>query len=443
MQRIRLRQAKCRNLVETSHPLRGGVLTDQGTRACTSCGASLLLAARFCTHCGTPVGKAPDEVALSGGRRLRLAASDTVSLRELQMVVEKGVAYWSRRRENAEGVAREHAASALKDLALIFDNLATQIAQGRDTVKITGRLPPQRQAPRACPFCGRGNREQAQYCVACGSPLRPGVRPATHAPPPLHLTIATRTHVGKVRQINEDTVYAGEFTTADGAIGTLLVVADGMGGHQAGEVASALACETLKARLTAVLSTGVPTDDAGWHEILRGAVTDANHAVYTQAAQNLAQHGMGTTMTVAVVTARRAHFAHVGDSRAYLVNAAGVGGENPTWQQLTSDHSLVARLVDIGQLTPEEARVHPQRNVVYRSLGSDPTVEVDTASQALAQGDWLLLCSDGLVNMVNDPELAQTIIAAPSAARACERLIALANEHGGKDNISVAMAHVN
>ncbi|NTU84997.1 MAG: Stp1/IreP family PP2C-type Ser/Thr phosphatase [Chloroflexales bacterium] len=417
-------------------------MTDQGTRACTSCGAPLTPAARFCTRCGTPVGDEPEEVALAGGRRLHLSSSDTLSLRELLAVVESGVFYWRQRLESAEGVARENAASAIKDLSQILDNLATQIAQGRETVRVTGRLLPQRLAPHACPICGRGNRDGAKYCVACGSPMRPGVRPATHLPPPLSLSVATRTDVGMARKLNEDMVYAGEFTTADGGIGTLLVVADGMGGHQAGEVAASLACDTLKAYLTAALSAGVPAADAGWHDLLRAAVSEANSAVYTQSQRNPAQRGMGTTMTVAVITGRRAHLAHVGDSRAYLINPAGVTGESVTWLQLTTDHSLVARLVDIGQLTPEEARVHPQRNVVYRSLGGDPTLEVDTASQALARGDLLLLCSDGLVNHVDDVELARIVIDEPSAARACERLTALANERGGKDNISIVIARV-
>lgn len=378
---------------------------------------------------------------ISGGRGLRLSA-DTLSLRELLAVVESGVFYWRQRLESAEGVAREQAAVAIKELSQILDNLATQIAQGRETVRVTGRLPAMRQAPLACPVCGRGNRDGARYCVACGTPLRPGVRPSTRQPPTLSMTIATRTDVGMARRLNEDTIYAGEFTSADGALGTLLLVADGMGGHQAGDVASALACSAVKSFLTEGLSAGVPADDDAWHALLRAAVTAANQAVYDQARQNPAQRGMGTTMTVAVVSGRRAHLAHVGDSRAYLLNAAGVNGAPSTWQQLTSDHSLVARLVDIGQITAAEARVHPQRNVVYRSLGGDPTVDVDTLSQALAPGDVLLLCSDGLVNHVEDSELAQIVIEEPTAAQACERLTALANERGGKDNISVVIARL-
>ncbi len=416
-------------------------MTDQVARACTTCGAPLAASARYCTRCGAPAGDEPEEVMLPGGRRLRLSA-DTLSLRELLAVVESGVLYWRQRLESAEGVAREQAAVAIKELSQILDSLATQIAQGREVVRVTGRLPAARQAPRPCPLCGRGNRDEAKYCVACGAPIRPGVRPPTRLPPPLTMTIATRTDVGMARRLNEDTIYAGEFTTADGALGTLLLVADGMGGHQAGDVASALACAAVKAHLTEGLSAGVPADDAAWHALLGAAVAAANREVYDQARQNQAQAGMGTTMTVAVLAGRRAHLAHVGDSRAYLLNPAGVSGESLTWQQLTSDHSLVARLVDIGQITAEEARVHPQRNVVYRSLGGDPTVEVDTASQALAPGDVLLLCSDGLVNHVEDGELARIVFDEPSAARACERLTALANERGGKDNISVVVARV-
>jgi serine/threonine protein phosphatase PrpC len=417
-------------------------LTDQGTRACTTCGAPLTMGARYCTRCGTPIGAEPEEVMLPGGRRLRLASTDTVSLRELLVVVESGVYYWRQRLEQAEGVAREQAAAAIKDLSQILDSLATQIAQGRETVRVTGRLPALRQASRACAVCGRGNRDTANYCVACGAPLRPGVRPSDRRLPPLTMTIAARTDIGMARPLNEDAVYAGEFSSADGALGTLLLVADGMGGHQAGEVASALATEAVKAQLTEDLSHGVPTDDAGWHALLSAATVAANRAVYDQSRQHASRNGMGTTLTVVVVTDRRAHMAHVGDSRAYLLNPAGVNGEAVTQLQLTNDHSLVARLVDIGQITPEEARVHPQRNVVYRSLGGDPTVEVDTGSQALAPGDVLLLCSDGLVSYIDDAELSQLVFEEPSVDRACERLTALANQRGGKDNISVVIARM-
>jgi protein phosphatase len=415
-------------------------LTVTGSRVCQSCGAPLAPGARYCRLCGTATPDTlPEEVVLPGSRRLRVS-SDSLSLRELLGVVEAGVSYWRAQLEQAEGVAREQAAAAIKDLSQILDSLAAQIAQGRETVRVTGRLPPERAAPTPCVICGRGNRRGANYCIACGSPLRPGVKPQAAPPPPISLAVAAVSHVGRARSLNEDMLYAGEFTTVDGTIGTLLLVADGMGGAQAGEVASGLACDTLKERLTASLSAGLPVDDAGWHELLREAVAEANRRIYEQAQADAGRRGMGTTLTAVVVEGKRAHLAHVGDSRAYLLNQAGVTSDGSHWLQLTTDHTIVARLADIGQIAPEEARTHPQRHMLYRSLGTDPTTEIDTLSQALAPDDVLLLCSDGLVNELDDGELAQIVLQEPGAARAAERLVALANERGGRDNISVVIA---
>ncbi|EFO79549.1 protein phosphatase 2C-like protein [Oscillochloris trichoides DG-6] len=368
-------------------------------------------------------------------------SADSLSLRELLAIVESGVFYWRQRLAESDGVARSQAAAALQDLSRILDSLAQQLVAGRETVRITSRLPSTRNAPRACAACGRGNRSSAKFCIACGAALRPGSDAAPPPPPTFRLNIAARSDVGMVRKINEDTYYTGEFTTADGSIGTLLLVADGMGGHQSGEVASQLAAKTVKTVLGQGLSQEVPQDDAGWHTLLRQAVLNANERIYQQSRSQDGRR-MGTTLTVALITERRAHIAHVGDSRAYLINAAGVGSEQGTWVQLTSDHSLVARLVDIGQLTPEQARQHPQRNMIYRSLGTDAHVEVDLLSQALAPGDTLLLCSDGLDTHVEDAEIAQIVLKEQSENRACEHLIALAKQRGGKDNISVVIARV-
>lgn len=391
-------------------------------------------------RCGAAADAFPDdEVLLSGGKRLRVSA-DALSLRELLNVVESGVAHWRKRLESADGVAREQAAAAIKELSQILDSLAQQLAQGRETVRITGRLPTQRSYPRACAICGRGNRAEARYCVACGSPMRPGAKPAATRPSDVRLAIAARSDVGVSRSVNEDTGYGGEFSTADGTFGTLLLVADGMGGHSSGDVASRLASDTLKQELTLALAAGIPADDAAWHELLRAAITAANQRVYQHSRPGKGERGMGTTLTAAVVTGRRVHIGHVGDSRAYLINPVGVAGEGITYLQLTADHSLVARLVDIGQLTAEQARTHPQRHMIYRSLGTDPTVEVDTVSHALAPGDILLLCSDGLNTHLEDAEIAQIALDEPSPARTCERMIDLANQRGGKDNITVIVA---
>lgn len=417
-------------------------LTTPDTQICTTCNATLAQGARFCPRCGTPVADTgiSDEVLLPGRRRLRVSA-DSLSLRELLAMVESGVFYWRQRLEQTDGVAREEAAAAIQELSRILDSLAQQLIAGRETVRITSRLPSTRAAPLACPVCGRGNRPNAKYCVACGSVVRPDGKGTPQQPPPIRLAVAARTDVGMVRKVNEDTCYSGEFTTADGKIGTLLLVADGMGGHQAGEVASQLAATTIKTELREHLSEGVPSDDEAWHTMLRNAAVKANEHIYAQSQATNTARGMGTTLTVALVTERRAHIAHVGDSRAYLINPNGVNNQG-TWVQLTTDHSLVARLVDIGQLTPEQARTHPQRNMIYRSLGTDPTVDVDVQSQALAPGDTLLLCSDGLDTHVEDAEIAQLVLDETNEGRACERLIALANQRGGKDNISVVIARV-
>jgi PPM family protein phosphatase len=414
-------------------------VTDERSRVCSACGAPLAPRSRYCTRCGAVVPDDPgDEVLLRGVRRLRVA-DDTLSLPDLLALVEAGVAHWRKRLDQAEGVARVEAAAAIKELSRILESLAEQVAQGRETVRITRRLPAKRGYAAPCALCGRGNRTGAKYCIACGTPLRPGAKEAAHVPPPLSLDLAARTDIGMTRNANEDTIYTGAYSNADGPIGTLLIVADGMGGHTAGDRASQLAVTTIKHHLRVALEAGVPKDDAAWHVLLRRVAVEANQAVYI-AARDVGARGMGTTLTVAVVTDRRVHLAHVGDSRAYLINTAGVISDGSTWNQLTTDHSLVARLVDIGQLTPEEARVHPQRNMIYRSLGTDPTVEVDAVSHALADGDVLVLCSDGLNNHVEDAEIAQIVLEELSEDRAAERLVALANQRGGKDNISVVIA---
>jgi protein phosphatase len=151
---------------------------------------------------------------------------------------------------------------------------------------------------------------------------------------------------------------------------------------------------------------------------------------------------MGTTLTATLIVGERVHIASVGDSRAYLINAAGVTEDGATSAQLTSDHSLVARLVDIGQITPEQARTHPQRNLLYRSIGTDPSVDVDTRSEQLKAGDVILLCSDGLINTVEDAEMARIATEQTDPQRACDQLVALANERGGSDNISVLIVRV-
>ncbi len=411
---------------------------------CPFCGAPTKLRSRFCTACGRPLPAAqppampPVEAALPN-RQLAIKG-DTLQLRDLVNVVESGVRWWEKSLNSADALTRQHAVEAIGELSRILQSLSQQLALGRETVRVTTRLPVQRVYTVGCPVCGRGNRAGAKFCQGCGAALGSVPQGRTEAAMPLRLKVATRTDQGRVRKNNEDNVYAGELQLADGTSAYLCLVADGMGGARAGEQASQIAADVSSAQLQHGVDRQPPPDDEAWHALLQHAIKQANTQVYQEAHANAEQRGMGTTLTIAIVVGDRAHVASVGDSRAYLINAAGLRPDGAKAVQLTSDHSLVARLVDIGQITEEEARTHPQRNMLYRSVGTDPSVEVDTCSEQLRPGDIILLCSDGLISYVRDEELARIVIAHADPDEACEQLIALANERGGGDNISVIVA---
>jgi protein phosphatase len=224
------------------------------------------------------------------------------------------------------------------------------------------------------------------------------------------------THKGMVRPGNEDA-----FLVAP----PLFAVADGLGGHQAGEVASAIAIETL-------LATAPKNADA---KALGRAIRHANAAVIEAAETGRGRAGMGTTLTAAMVDGTRIAIAHVGDSRAYLLHLGRLG-------QLTEDHSMGADLVRQGQLTAEESRVHPNRSVITRALGSDPNMIADTFEIAAAPGDRLLLATDGLTSMVTDDEIERLLGAAPSPADAVDALIDAALDAGGHDNVTVVVVDI-
>lgn len=419
-------------------------MSQTAPQRCPECNKPVSATSRFCPHCGAwlMLKGEPDEIVIVGGNRLRVT-QDSLNLRALLALIEASVAVWQQRLQYAADSNREQAAAAIRDLSRIFDSLSRQLSQGRETVRITTRLPAARISTVGCPVCGRGNRENARFCQGCGTllPDQTGHEQVSRQPA-FQLTLSACTDTGKTRQQNEDTCYAGALTLSRGTPITVLLVADGMGGAQAGEEASRLASEVARQSLATGLQSRLPTTDEEWHGLLTTVVLAANERVYTQANSDQKLAGMGTTLTLLVVSEARAHLAHVGDSRAYLLNGNGVTEDGTTFMQLTSDHSLVARLVDIGQLTPEEARNHPQRNVIYRALGGQPTIEVDTMSQPLQVGDRLLLCSDGLSTHVEDMELAQVVLTTQPPDQMCARLISLANQRGGRDNISVVLAMV-
>jgi len=240
------------------------------------------------------------------------------------------------------------------------------------------------------------------------------------------LEIGAATDTGQVRQENEDSLVTSS---------PVFAVADGMGGHLAGEVASAMAVDMLRARLAGNGPVSTAAD-------LVEAVRAANAAIFQAAQQTVERRGMGTTVTALALLQpekrggeERLALANVGDSRAYVMR----GG---TLNQLSVDHSYVNELVSTGQITKDEARYHPHRNIVTRALGIEPDVRVDAWTFPLVRGDRFLLCSDGLVDEVHDDTIAELMAGIPEPQAVAEALIATANRHGGRDNISVIVVDV-
>jgi protein phosphatase len=231
---------------------------------------------------------------------------------------------------------------------------------------------------------------------------------------------AARTDTGRARSANEDSYWVHS---------PLFVLADGMGGAQAGEVASQTAVGVFSAE------GGLPDGPGTYEERLAALVAQANGRVYSQAQSDDQFAGMGTTLTVAYVGEDDLAIAHVGDSRFYVLRDGEL-------EQLTDDHSLVGELVRRGQISAEEAEDHPQRSIITRALGIEGEVTVDHFSWPVRDGDVFLLCSDGLTGMVSDAGVAEILAGAPSLAVAAQQLVAAANKAGGRDNITVILFRV-
>lgn len=229
--------------------------------------------------------------------------------------------------------------------------------------------------------------------------------------PTMPRSYAARSDVGSVREHNEDSYLVKT---------PLFVVADGMGGHEAGEVASNIAVTTMEAHAPKSTSP----------EALAAAVIKANEAVLRGAQDGTGKPGMGTTLTAAFVFEDEATIAQVGDSRAYLLHDGQL-------QRITRDHSLVADLIEQGRLTEAEARFHPQRSVITRALGSDPHMQPDLYTLHIEEGDRLLLCSDGLCSMISDEDIEEILLDNPAPAHACDALVEEAIIAGGLDNVTV------
>ncbi len=231
------------------------------------------------------------------------------------------------------------------------------------------------------------------------------------------------TDVGQKRTVNQDFVFTSE--TPVGNLPNLFVVADGMGGHKAGDFASSYAVEIL-------LSTIREDENSNPVKIIRAAIENANTQLLREASDNEAMSGMGTTMVLVTIVGHYAYVANVGDSRLYLIDEDKIS-------QITKDHSLVEEIVRMGEISRDDARNHPDKNIITRALGAGRDVDVDFFDIRLTPGDILLLCSDGLSNMVPDEDIRQVILTSETLEETGLRLVSMANDNGGRDNIAVVL----
>jgi PPM family protein phosphatase len=267
--------------------------------------------------------------------------------------------------------------------------------------------------------------------------------------PSINVALYAQTDVGMVRSGNEDNFLILDLSTGtswsagdeepqelltfqQGYYGTLLAVSDGMGGALAGEVASRLAVETVRDRMLQ-LQAHPEYGQLPFHERLRLAVEEANILIHADGATNPSHKGLGATFTAVATAGNKAYFAQVGDSRAYLIREGKVA-------RVTKDQSLVQQLIDAGQITEEEAETHSYRNVILQALGAHTVINVEVNTLPLCQLDTLVLCSDGLSGKMHADEIATIVNQAGDFKTACQNLIALANQRGGEDNITVVVA---
>lgn len=232
---------------------------------------------------------------------------------------------------------------------------------------------------------------------------------------------------GKVRQHNEDS--CGVFINKDGD--TLAIVADGMGGHLAGDVASEMTVSSLKQLWEDSSTMESPEVAEKW---LEENVLKVNEILYKHSQDNIDCQGMGTTFVGAICTSKFTTIGHIGDSRCYVLNEIG-------FKQLTDDHTLVNELVRSGHISKEDAEHHPRKNVVLRALGTEMNVNIDLKTIILEETDILLLCSDGLSNKVSEQEMATILHSSNSLKKKAEILVSLANDYGGEDNITLVIVH--
>jgi protein phosphatase len=259
---------------------------------------------------------------------------------------------------------------------------------------------------------------------------------------PVRVSVFGKTDLGLTRDHNEDTFLVADLSSGNASLqpdvrdhevgprGSLFMVADGMGGAAAGELASAMAADVIYGHLSTTWTQDEDVSAAMFAYRMKEAVELANQRIYLYAREHPDVRGMGTTVTAAGVFGDGLYLTQIGDSRGYLIR-------NGVAFQLTRDQSLTQRLVDAGELTEEEAEQSERRNIILQALGPDPRVKVDLSHQQLRRGDTLILCSDGLSGLVRKDEFAQMVEQSPDLPTLCSSLIDLANERGGPDNVTV------
>ncbi len=233
------------------------------------------------------------------------------------------------------------------------------------------------------------------------------------------------TDIGRTREANQDVFYTHKFSDQAG----FAIVCDGMGGQSGGHIASDMACSIISSRLIEERVGEMPSDQI--RDLVVTAVSEANLDVFKKSNTEPGCKGMGTTAVLAIVSGQTAYIAHVGDSRVYYWSGGRL-------QQLTRDHSLVQELMEQGKISQTEMKTHPNRNMITRAVGVSLIVDIDYLEMPLHPGEKLLLCSDGLTNMVTDEAIA-AVLGDDHAPVVCSRLVAMANEAGGTDNITVAV----
>jgi PPM family protein phosphatase len=233
--------------------------------------------------------------------------------------------------------------------------------------------------------------------------------------------IKCKTDKGMLRGNNQD--YVLSFRSSKY---TLLIVADGMGGHNAGEIASKLAATTIR---DFIFEKYIKYEDK--EELIRDAIIKSNSNIYLEQNENEDLKGMGTTTTCCLILGNNLFIGHVGDSRAYIINSEGI-------RKITEDHSFVQELIKNGTITEDEAQKHPQRNLITRAVGTEQNIVVDTKIESINNKDIIMICSDGLTSYVNNEEICEIVL--NRKVEAVDELVQLANERGGSDNISVIIA---